>query len=436
METNTYLGISGKARKMVNGYVGVDGVARKIKAAYIGVDGVARKIWPILPFNYTGIYTIISDTNNATVLRLETGGTFNINNFDSTMHITCVGGGQGGYVGAVSSEVGVGLGGWGGSGGQIIERTFTFSGSKSFTATIGSGGASGKDGGTTQFIESTNAFELQAAGSGGQSGGSPGQTGMQISDAGTGANGISIYGSPEKYGAGGGGGGVFYNTSHPIIAGASGGTTGGGHGKDDNVTTATQNASFYGSGGGGAYGGGTGGTGYKGTVLLYIPKFKMAEKILFDNGTLDSSLGGLKKLRDYGTWKISTDTVNQDSFSSLFFAIGPTSINNNWWIFDGGFNNAINTTGYSKLKLKMNTYNNASYISIGLSKTNTTDMSAWNYTLSPINSSNGYSEYEIPLDNLQGNYYLICRIGFQDNWSWDGRGAYINKIWMEEGVKL
>ena len=40
-----YVGINGKARKIIKAYVGVNGVARAITAGYAGVGGVARSIF-------------------------------------------------------------------------------------------------------------------------------------------------------------------------------------------------------------------------------------------------------------------------------------------------------------------------------------------------------------------------------------------------------
>jgi hypothetical protein len=58
---NSYIGVNGIARKVIEGYVGVDGVARKIKKAYIGVNGVARRI-PRLPTAYQEVeYVFFKD---------------------------------------------------------------------------------------------------------------------------------------------------------------------------------------------------------------------------------------------------------------------------------------------------------------------------------------------------------------------------------------
>ena len=40
-----YVGINGKARKIIKAYVGVNGIARAITAGYAGVGGVARSIF-------------------------------------------------------------------------------------------------------------------------------------------------------------------------------------------------------------------------------------------------------------------------------------------------------------------------------------------------------------------------------------------------------
>ena len=45
MAKRTYIGVSGKARKIKKMYVGVSGKARKVKKAYIGVAGKARPFW-------------------------------------------------------------------------------------------------------------------------------------------------------------------------------------------------------------------------------------------------------------------------------------------------------------------------------------------------------------------------------------------------------
>ena len=41
----SFIGVSGKARKVKTQYVGVSGVARKVKRSYVGVNGIARQCW-------------------------------------------------------------------------------------------------------------------------------------------------------------------------------------------------------------------------------------------------------------------------------------------------------------------------------------------------------------------------------------------------------
>lgn len=45
MAQEMYVGINGKARKIIKAYVGVNGVAREITAGYAGVGGVAKKVF-------------------------------------------------------------------------------------------------------------------------------------------------------------------------------------------------------------------------------------------------------------------------------------------------------------------------------------------------------------------------------------------------------
>ena len=47
IKSETYIGVSGKARKVKKMYIGVGGKARKVKKAYIGVNGKAKLIYDV-----------------------------------------------------------------------------------------------------------------------------------------------------------------------------------------------------------------------------------------------------------------------------------------------------------------------------------------------------------------------------------------------------
>lgn len=62
-----YIGVDGKARKIIKGYIGVNGIARKLKKCYIGVDGIARATWGGVTwrkYNCTTSTTYTEDTAN------------------------------------------------------------------------------------------------------------------------------------------------------------------------------------------------------------------------------------------------------------------------------------------------------------------------------------------------------------------------------------
>lgn len=64
MAKRTYIGVSGKARKIKKMYVGVSGKARKIKKAYIGVAGKARLFFSSGELSYYGTATPLSSARD------------------------------------------------------------------------------------------------------------------------------------------------------------------------------------------------------------------------------------------------------------------------------------------------------------------------------------------------------------------------------------
>lgn len=64
MAKRTYIGVSGKARKIKKMYVGVSGKARKIKKAYIGVAGKARLFFSSGELSYYGTTTPLSSARD------------------------------------------------------------------------------------------------------------------------------------------------------------------------------------------------------------------------------------------------------------------------------------------------------------------------------------------------------------------------------------
>ena len=57
MAQDWYVGIGGKASRIVKAYIGVGGKAREIVAGYVGVGGKARKFWGGGRVKYKGVYS-------------------------------------------------------------------------------------------------------------------------------------------------------------------------------------------------------------------------------------------------------------------------------------------------------------------------------------------------------------------------------------------
>ena len=312
-ETNTYFEIScddytvTTEEEVITGYEQKE-VARNILKGYIGDEnGKARLFFGnTSAFNFSGNSSIVSENatisgQSYTIYRLSSAGTLKVP--DNTKFWMCGGGGSGGY--GKGSSASYAYAGGGGGGGYVASGTLS---EGSYAVTIGVGGTSttsASNDGTASTLGSNTAAggKKGTYSSGGGAGGSGG--------GGSGYNTSSSYGSKpagsgagvttmpyslsslfQYHSAGGGGGGatVTYDddgvsTSRPTKGGNGGskgasgsaatiGTFGASTGGDYGGGGNNANASYYGGGGGGASitsGSKAGGSGYAGTIYIFVP---------------------------------------------------------------------------------------------------------------------------------------------------------------------
>ena len=312
-ETNTYFEITcddytvTTEEEVITGYEQKE-VARNILKGYIGDEsGKARLFFgSTSAFSFSGNSSIVSENatisgQSYTVHRLSSAGTLKVP--DNTKFWMCGGGGSGGF--AIGSSASYAYAGGGGGGGYVTSGTLS---EGTYAVTIGVGGTSttsASNDGTASTIGSQTAAGgkkgtySSGGGAGGSGGGGSGyntNTAYGRKPSGTGA-GVSTLPfsltSLFQYHSGGGGGGGCVcssgsNSSRPTKGGNGGsngtaglvatvGSFGSGSGGDyggGNGGSSGSNASYYGGGGGGAYvqtGSVAGGSGYAGTIYIFVP---------------------------------------------------------------------------------------------------------------------------------------------------------------------
>ena len=224
-------------------------------------------------------------------IKFKESGTFNmLFPSKSTIDLFIVGGGGGGGKGFTYSG-----GGGGGGGYTNTIANISISANNDYTITIGAGGATGVDGGTTTaFLQSVNGGkkgEISGGGGpgGGGAGGSGGGHGTMISTGGkggeNGSDGISgakgqvtttrEFGLIDGTLYSGGGGGGSGKTGDKVGSPGAGGAGGGGKGGSSSSPSGQNGGKNTGGGGGGGggIGGGTpsykdGGTGGSGIAVI------------------------------------------------------------------------------------------------------------------------------------------------------------------------
>ncbi|MEN6339600.1 MAG: glycine-rich domain-containing protein [Clostridiaceae bacterium] len=233
-------------------------------------------------FSYSGTYSYLDDGDGNCRIRFLTSGIFTpIKNF--TFDLFLVGGGAGG------GAAGTGGRGGGGGGRTLTHLSIELQANTAYTVTVGAGGASNANGGTTSAFgysisggnTAGNSCVGGAGGSGGgagarddyeqngKAGGSNGSNGVSASnDAGGAGQGATTREFSEVtgdlYGGGGGGGAYYQNTR----TGGAGGAGGGGAGGNSSQNGYNGTANTGGGGGGSGHTTKVGGTGGSGIVIL------------------------------------------------------------------------------------------------------------------------------------------------------------------------
>ena len=239
-------------------------------------------------FSYDGEYSFEGDAKGDWKLKFLTSGTLiilSLGNARKGIDILCVGGGGPGAGGAYPGQ-----GGGGGNGGEVLESLGVLVSKGAYAITVGAGGSSGNQGGTTR------AFGLNAAGGSpgnGAWGNTPGPVGQgkggvgdtitigtqtdywyvsaYVRDATAGGDGLDKWELGTKYGAGGGGANSgATGPSGEIVSGKGakpGGANGGGAGGNWNANGADGSANT-GAGGGGGGPSKSGGAGGSGIVII------------------------------------------------------------------------------------------------------------------------------------------------------------------------
>ena len=233
-------------------------------------------------FTYTGTYTWIDDGGINFRLKFLTSGVFTPKK-NVKIDVFLVGGGAGG------GAAGTGGRGGGGGGRTLTHASIELQANTAYTVTVGAGGASNANGGTTSAFgysisggnTAGNSCVGGAGGCGGgagarddyeqngKAGGSNGSNGVSATyDAGGAGQGMTTreFGevSGDLYG-GGGGGGAYYKNGR---TGGAGGAGGGGAGGNSGNSGSNGTANTGGGGGGSGYTTGIGGTGGSGIVVM------------------------------------------------------------------------------------------------------------------------------------------------------------------------
>lgn len=271
-----------------------------VNITQFGVYRITMSYSDIPSFTYTGGYKVVDDNwseiqnvngykGNWNIMFL-TSGIFTLNSLgsiSSSIDLFIVGGGGGG--GTPSNSW---IGGGGGGGGYYATHRVSVATNTPYEITIGSGGASDKNGGATSAFNKTvnggfagGGKDGGSGGSGGGgggysksaspgSGGSNGGSGTGMSDGGyssSGGTGSEVVskafgGSTGTQYAAGGGGGAGISSDGKATAGGSGGVYGGGNGGSKSAGSPAIANTGSGGGGGGrssgmVYNGGSGGSG-------------------------------------------------------------------------------------------------------------------------------------------------------------------------------
>ncbi len=233
-------------------------------------------------FTYTGTYTWIEDGGINFRLKFLTSGVFTPKK-NVKIDVFLVGGGAGGGAAATGGR------GGGGGGRTLTHTSIELQANTAYTITVGAGGASNANGGTTSAfgysISGGNTpGNVVPGGAGGSGGGAGGRDGYFLNGAPGGSNG-SAGGSLEydaggagqgtttrEFGetsttlyAGGGGGGAYYKNNG---VGGAGGAGGGGKGGNSSNNGSNGIANTGGGGGGSGYTTAIGGTGGSGIVVM------------------------------------------------------------------------------------------------------------------------------------------------------------------------
>lgn len=204
------VGVNGAVRDISDLKVGANGAVRAVSEAYIGVNGAVKKVWPTFPVGTV----IVLDTVGFGSWECPASGQWEIE-----VH----GGGGGGGTG-YSQHMGAFTGG--GGGGSGAQTTAYLTRGIILNYTIGVGGQSGADGGSTS-LEPTISSDLFFV-EGGKRGG-PGNP-------------------PRSGGAGGAAFGTLATNGRDGLAFPEGVVKGGAGGKGNKNNT----AQTYGNGGSGA----------------------------------------------------------------------------------------------------------------------------------------------------------------------------------------
>ena len=234
---------------------------------------------------YGQIYTKNITLNRRNFLLIESSREYIFSNNVNQVDVSCCGGGGGG--GNSGNRTSGGSGGGGGY--SVIQEKVSFLNNIKYQATIGQGGASDSNGGSSSFLQvvaqggtrgSTATSNISIAG--GIGNGNGGASGGVSSNGHPGTSGSTyIFSSfSDQILVGGGGGGGASNNGNKTYLGGKGGNPGGGNGGDGthNIPSPSngQNGSNFGGGGGGGGKGwyntgsliGQGGKGGQGCVAI------------------------------------------------------------------------------------------------------------------------------------------------------------------------
>ncbi|WP_333599764.1 GEVED domain-containing protein [Flavobacterium sp.] len=378
-----------------------------------------------------------NDLNAQTVTTYTSSGTWVCPQGVTTIQVEAIGGGAGGRAsGSTKGDTG----GGGGGGAYAKRSAVTMIPGTSYTITVGAGGATSFNGGTTTAAFGSTTITA-AGGSTGTTttnglGGNGGTVAASLGDAGAvfaGGNGGNGFGSSSGAGAGAGGGGgsgagsalagnngtSAANTSTGGAGGAARVTYGGAGGAGGNNATAGSNASTtnYGGGGGGAGEKNlSGGNGQGGAMIITYTCPTNTVANAGTNQTLvacatTTTLAGNIPTYGTGTWSVVSGTATITSPNSATSTVTGLTLGTTatlrWTITNGSCGSTTSdvtiTTSYGSSCL--------TYCTVGGNTAASSYIS--NVTLNTINQSNsawnGYVNYypTVSTNLLQSNSYTI-----------------------------